>query len=132
MGFLLDTNAVIAALNESRGPVARRMMLASRESLHLSSISLHELYFGAFRSARQRENLGLVERLGLTLLDFGREEARLGAELRAVLVGRGTPIGPLDVLIAGHALARGLTVVTNNTREFRRVPGLRVEDWSAG
>lgn len=130
MGYLPDTNALVAVLDDPRGPVAKRMRKVGSEPVFLSAVVLHELCFGAFRSARAEANLAVVESLRLPLAEFGREDALRAAELRAALVARGTPIGPLDVLIAGQALARGLVVVSNNTREFRRVPDLRVEDWS--
>ena len=65
------------------------------------------------------------------VLDFDKEDARQSGQIRALLAGKGTPIGPYDVLIAGQAIARNLTLVTHNTDEFRRVPGLRIEDWQA-
>ena len=64
------------------------------------------------------------------MLSFDEEDARISGEIRAQLAKKGTPIGPYDVLIAGQALARGLTLVTANTREFSRVEGLRLVDWS--
>jgi tRNA(fMet)-specific endonuclease VapC len=67
----------------------------------------------------------------LPILDFTTEDARAAAEVRTSLEGRGTPIGSFDTLIAGQALARDLTLVTRNRREFERVDGLRVEDWEA-
>jgi tRNA(fMet)-specific endonuclease VapC len=73
--------------------------------------------------------LAAYEELRLTILDFTAVDARKAAEIRAALAAGGTPIGPYDVLIAGQALQRGLVVVTRNTREFSRVPGLNVENW---
>ena len=70
-----------------------------------------------------------MEALQFAVLDFDREDARRAGELRAQLSVAGTPIGPYDVLIAGQALARGLTLVTHNTREFGRIAGLKFEDW---
>jgi tRNA(fMet)-specific endonuclease VapC len=70
-----------------------------------------------------------VEALQFEVLDFDREDARHSGEVRATLAAAGTPIGPYDVLIAGQAIARGLTLITHNTREFLRVPQIRVEDW---
>jgi tRNA(fMet)-specific endonuclease VapC len=69
--------------------------------------------------------------LRFEVLDFDREDARKAGEIRASLANAGTPVGPYDVLIAGQAVARGLTLVTNNTREFQRVASLRIEDWQA-
>jgi tRNA(fMet)-specific endonuclease VapC len=63
------------------------------------------------------------------VLEFDKEDARRSGQIRALLASKGTPIGPYDVLIAGQAIARNLTLITHNTDEFRRVPGLRIEDW---
>jgi tRNA(fMet)-specific endonuclease VapC len=90
---------------------------------------VHELYFGAFKGRRTRETLDRIAGLGFELVVFGDDDARCAAEARAVLAVSGTPIGPYDILIAGQALARDLTLITHNTREFSRVRGLRIEDW---
>lgn len=95
-----------------------------------SSISVFELYFGAFKSARRDENMLKLESLDLEIVLFDADDARHAGVIRAALRERGTPIGPYDLLIAGQARARDLTLVTNNLREFQRVAGLRVEDWT--
>lgn len=92
---------------------------------------LFELYFGAQASQRVRHNAEQIEQLDMPILPFDAADARAAAEVRADLKRKGTPIGPYDTLIAGQALARGLIVVTGNRREFERVAGLRVEDWTA-
>jgi tRNA(fMet)-specific endonuclease VapC len=97
----------------------------------LSAIVLHELYFGASKSDRAEANLTRIDRLEFERLDYTEQDALVAGDLRAALAAKGTPIGPYDVLIAGQALARDLTVVTHNTREFQRVSGLRVEDWQS-
>jgi len=74
-------------------------------------------------------NVARVDALQFPVLEFDQEDARQAGEIRAHLASKGTPIGPFDVLIAGQAKARNLTLVTHNTSEFRRVEGLRVEDW---
>jgi tRNA(fMet)-specific endonuclease VapC len=89
----------------------------------------HELFYGAFKSRRRFENLALIDALEFVVLEFDREDARRSGEIRALLSAKGMPIGPYDVLIAGQAVARNLILVTHNTREFKRVPGLRIEDW---
>ena len=73
----------------------------------------------------------LVDSLQFVVLEFDKEDARQAGEIRAFLASRGTPIGPYDVLIAGQAKARNLTLITHNTDEFGRVPGLRFDDWQA-
>ncbi len=87
------------------------------------------LFHGAYRSARQSQNLALLDGLRLAALEFDNEDARQAGEIRAALAAAGTPIGPYDVLIAGQALARGLVLVTHNAGEFSRVSGLLIEDW---
>ena len=128
MRFLLDTNAVIALLNGKPRLHARLRAHAPAE-VGLSAIVMHELFFGAFRSARVETNLARVEGLRLEVVAFDTEDARASGAVRAALAASGWPIGAYDVLIAGQALARELTLVTHNTREFGRVEGLRVEDW---
>ena len=129
MAFLLDTNIVIAILNR-RSTRAIEHLAAFREEVKLSSIVLHELAFGAYNSVAPIPNLRKVHELNLPVLDLTRADAIVGGRVRAMLRQSGTPIGHYDVLIAGQALARDLTLVTNNTREFSRVEGLRLEDWT--
>ena len=129
MRFLLDTNTVVALTRRGDRHVSRRL-IEHHDQVGLSSIVLHELYFGAFCSDRADFHLATIADLALTRIDFAGDDARVAAEIRATLRRAGTPIGPYDVLIAGQALARDLIVVTNNVREFRRVGGLRVEDWT--
>lgn len=129
MLYLLDTNAVIALLKRRISPLAQRVRANRPADIGISSIVSHELFYGAFKSQRTGQNVALVDDLQFEVLDFDKEDARQAGEIRAVLAARGTPIGPYDVLIAGQALARNLVLITHNTEEFERVPGLRVEDW---
>ncbi len=92
----------------------------------------HDLYYGAFRSRRRARNLEVVDGLQFEIVAFDREDAQHAGEIRATLAAEGTPIGAYDVLIAGQARSRDLTLVTRNMCEFRRVAGLRLEDWEAG
>ena len=131
MPWLLDTNAVIAVVNDPRGVVASRVRRKAPDAVFVSSIVMHELYYGAFKSTKQAANLLVVESLAFSVLTLDGEDARAAGAIRAQLKMAGTPIGPYDVLIAGQALCRGLTLVTNNLSEFARVPTLAVEDWSA-
>jgi tRNA(fMet)-specific endonuclease VapC len=130
MKYLLDANVVIALLNDRNSRPARRLRKHSPRDIAISAIVAHELYYGAFKSARRAENVALVEKLRFPILEFDSEDAREAAELRAWLTLRGTPIGPYDVLIGGQARARNLVLVTRNTDEFRRIPGLKIEDWT--
>jgi tRNA(fMet)-specific endonuclease VapC len=129
---LLDTNAVIALTTRRSDALLRRVEASEPGSLAISAIVAHELYYGAYRSQKVAFNLETLRLLfsDLPVLDLDREDARVAGEIRAELARLGSPIGPYDVLIAGQAKARGLTLVTNNTGEFSRVPDLRVEDWS--
>lgn len=90
---------------------------------------MHELYYGAFKSQRVEQNVSRVDALQFSVLEFDEEDARQAGHIRAYLASKDTPIGPYDVLIAGQARARELTLVTHNTSAFQRVPGLKVEDW---
>ena len=128
MKFLLDTNAVIALLKGHCGLLARLKEHLPGD-FGVPAIVMHELYYGAFKSQKQAENLARVEALQFQIVELDREDARRSGDVRAALARSGIPIGPLDVLIAGQALARSLILVTYNVKEFRRVAGLRLEDW---
>jgi tRNA(fMet)-specific endonuclease VapC len=130
MRYLLDANAVIALQNRRQSLFALRIRRHEIAEIGIPAIVIHEIYFGAFRSERRENNVTLVESLEYQIVEFNREDARHAAEIRAILASRGRPIGPYDVLIAGQARARQLTLITRNTAEFARVPYLRVEDWS--
>jgi len=127
--FLLDTNIVISLVNDSASPLGERIRSHPPATIGLSAIVAHELYYGAFISSRQPANITEIESLRFQILPFDAQDARRSGEIRAALRAAGTPVGPYDLLIAGQALARNLILVTNNVREFRRVPGLKVEDW---
>lgn len=129
MRFLLDTNTLIAILNDRRSKPSKRLRRHEPADVVTSSIVIHELYFGAFKSGRPVDNVARLDQLQIQTLALDREDARSAGEIRAVLKKAGTPIGPYDILIAGQARARGLVLVTNNAREFSRVGDLQIEDW---
>lgn len=129
MRYLLDTNAIIALLDDTTSPIARRVRRHEPRDFGVSAVVVHELYYGAFKSQRVEPNVARVDALQFSVLEFDEEDARQAGQIRAQLASKGTPIGPYDVLIAGQARARELTLVTHNTSEFQRVPGLKVEDW---
>ncbi len=131
MRYLLDANAVIAALNDPAGPLSRRLHGVAPVDVGVSAVVMHELYFGAFKSQRRERNLELVDALRFEVLPLDTEDARHAGEIRAWLAAQGTPIGAYDILVAGQARARGLTLITRNLREFERVPGLETENWQA-
>lgn len=128
MRWLLDTNAVIEVLRGNAAMVVRLRECVPAD-VGVSAIVMHELFFGAYRSARVEGNVARVDGLRFEVVAFEREDARASGAVRATLATAGATIGPYDVLIAGQALARGVTLVTHNVREFARVEGLRVEDW---
>jgi tRNA(fMet)-specific endonuclease VapC len=131
MRYLLDTNAIIALLNDPHSRPARRARQERPADIALPAVVVHELFYGAFKSRRSARNLAIVDAVQFAVLEFDKEDARASGEIRAWLAQQGAPIGPYDVLIAGQALARSLILVSHNLGEFSRVPGLRIEDWAA-
>lgn len=131
MKYLLDTDTCIYALKQNRA-VLGELLMKSRDDVAVSVISEAELRTGAAKSASPVKTLRLVENFlaPLTIVEFTSEDAATYALVRAKLERAGTPIGPLDTIIAAQAVARNLTLVSNNEREFRRVTGLRVENWT--
>lgn len=129
MRYVLDSNVMIELLNAPGGPLATRVRQQRPADIGLSSIVAFELYYGAHNSQRRVENLARLDHLRLEVLPFDLEDARHAGEIRMVLKAAGTPIGAYDVLIAGQARARGLTLISHNLREFQRVPYLLVESW---
>jgi tRNA(fMet)-specific endonuclease VapC len=128
---LLDTNICIYIINRRPSEVFRRFENIAAGQIGISSITHAELDFGVAKSHSARNRAALEKfLLPLETLPFGTAAARRYGVLRAHLEQQGTPIGALDTLIAAHALALGITLVTNNTREFDRVPGLRLENWA--
>ncbi len=135
MTYLLDTNVVISLLN-NRPPAVRTHLEAAwvaGDKIALPAVVLFELFYGASKSNRPTANRAAV----LQLLEdefepenFDLDAARAAGEIRADLERAGQRIGEYDTLIAGQALARGMTLVTANVREFSRVQGLKLEDWS--
>ena len=132
MTFLLNTNICIYALKR-RADVLERLLSESRPEVVLSAITEAELRAGAAKSVSPTRTLRSLESFlePFTILEFGSADAIAYSHVRAKLERAGTPIGPVDMLIAGHAVSRNLTIVTNNEREFRRVSGLRVENWAS-
>lgn len=130
MRYLPDSNTLIAVL-ERQEPIFSRVRHLHKGDAGLSSIVAFELYYGAYSSSRQKENLARFDAIAFPIVEFDREDARRSGEVRAALKRLGTPIGPYDILIAGQALARGLILLTRNIREFERVKGLKVENWQA-
>jgi|SRR5208283_1170687 len=134
MAYLLDTNACIALINGSSELVRKRFSIAvvSGEEVWVPSVSVFELWYGVAKSKQTDANTRRVKMFleGLVrVLEFGEEDAREAGEIRRSLERMGRPIGAYDMLIAGQAVNRKLTLVTANGREFGRVKGLDWEDW---
>ena len=130
MRYLLDTNACIALLNGSPPSLVDRVRRHTSSEFGLPAPVTYELYYGAFKSKYTNRNLEVLDRIAFEVVPFDAADARAAGEVRANLEVIGRPIGPLDTLIAGQALARGLILVTANIHEFVRVEGLHCEDWS--
>lgn len=130
LSYMLDTNICIHVM-KTYPPEVRETFNALAEQLCISSITLGELHYGAEKSARRAENLAAIEHFvaRLDILPFGRKAAAHYGQIRAELERAGTPCGPHDMQIGAHARSEGLVVVTNNMREFARMPGVRVENW---
>jgi tRNA(fMet)-specific endonuclease VapC len=131
----LDTNAVIAVLNDGASPVRARLhsAIGRGDQLAISSIVLFELRYGAAKSARPQRNARRIADFlsgPIEALPFGSGDADEAGDIRATLERAGTPIGPYDILVAAQARSRGALLVTANAREFARVPRLKLEDWA--
>lgn len=129
--YMLDTNICIFTV-KNRPAHMREVFNQHHGQMCISAVSLMELIYGAEKSASPERNLAVIEGFAarLDVLPYDEIAASHTGQLRAELAKSGTPIGPYDQMIAGHARSRGLIIVTNNRREFDRVPGLRVEDWA--
>jgi len=129
--YMLDTNILIYTI-KNRPKKVKEAFKRQSEFLAISTVSLGELIYGAEKSAQSERNLADVEALAarLEVVPFDSEAATHFGQVRAELTKSGKIIGPYDLMIAGHARSRGLILVTNNMRKFKRVPGLRVENWA--
>lgn len=128
--YLLNTNIVIYTL-KNRPEKIREAFNCHADQLCVSTVTLGELIFGAEKSQQPERNLAEVEGFAarLQVLPFDSDAAIHFGQIRAELARSGRPIGPYDLMIAGHARSRGLVLVSNNVRELQRVPGLRLENW---
>jgi len=133
MRYMLDTNLCIALMRGKADSALERLTRLRVDEAGISTITLAELYYGAAKSKRPTATQAEVRLLcaPLAIAPFDAAAATVAGELRAQLERRGTPIGPNDVLIAGHALSLSAIVLTANVREFSRVTGLIVENWLA-
>ena len=129
--YMLDTNILIYTIRK-RPKKVRDAFKEYSDYLSMSTITLGELVYGADKSSQPARNLADIEALAarVDVLPFDSQAAQHFGQVRAELAKAGKPIGPYDLMIAGHARSRGLILVTNNLREFKRVPGLRLENWT--
>ena len=131
MKYMLDTNICIYIIKKNPEGVIKRLRRTRISQVGISSITLSELEYGVAKSSRPDQNqFALTQFLApLEILPYDDEAAQRYGRLRAFLEDQGTPIGSLDLLIAAHALSIGCILVTNNEKEFRRVPNLRIDNW---
>jgi tRNA(fMet)-specific endonuclease VapC len=130
LNYMLDTNICIYVMKNYPQNLKKRFNLLA-DQLCISSITLGELHYGAEKSARRVDNLTAIEHFvaRLDVLPFGAKAAVHYGQVRAELDRAGTPCGPHDMRIGGHARSEGLIVVTNDLREFSCMPGIRIENW---
>ncbi len=129
--YLLDTNVCVYFMKNSYPALTRRFLSYDPSELLISSITVFELEYGASKSrwGEKTHNNMLLFLAPFTILPFTEDDAFIAGKIRGLLEGQGQKIGSYDLLIASQGLMRNLTVITHNTGEFNRVPGLRVEDW---
>ena len=129
---MLDANLCIRVLRHRPSQIRDRFM-AEASTLAVSTIVLHELFYGAERSDRPDFHHQKISAFAdnLTVISFDRQAAQEAAQIKATLATQGNMIGPNDILIAGHARSLGVKLITGNLGEFTRVDGLRCEDWLA-
>jgi tRNA(fMet)-specific endonuclease VapC len=131
MRYLLDTNICIYLIKKRPQAVLYEFVKHSPQNVAISAITLFELEYGAEKSQHQQRSKDALERFlaPLRCIDIDRQAAIESAVIRAELERKGTPIGPFDLLIAGVAKSRNMTLVTNNIKEYNRIEGLRLTNW---
>ena len=132
MRYMLDTNICIYVIKTKPEKVFQKLQTIHPEDVCISSVTYAELVHGVEKSAAVEKNRLALSILlaNMEILDFDVDAADCYGKIRAGLERKGTPIGPLDMMIAGHAQSLGYTVVTNNVKEFSRVSALRIENWA--
>lgn len=132
MRYMLDTNICIYAIKHKPEKVFQKLQEVEPEDVYVSSVTYAELVHGVEKSAAVEKNRLALSMLlaNIEILDFDVDAADCYGKIRADLEKKGTPIGPLNMMIAGHAQSRGYTVVTNNVKEFSRVSNLKIENWA--
>ena len=132
MKYMLDTDTCIYVINKRPQSVFDRFKQERVGDIGLSSIALSELHYGAEKSSNPGKNLAALDDFvtPLEVLEYGEEEAEEYGRIRSYLERKGELIGSMDMLIAAHAKSLDVTLVTSNSREFNRVPGIRIETWT--
>ena len=132
MRYMLDTNICIYAIKHKPEKVFQKLQEVDPEDVCVSSITYAELMHGVEKSAAIEKNRLALSMLfaNIEILNFDVDAANCYGKIRADLEKKGTPIGPLDMMIAGHTMSKGYIVVTNNVKEFSRVPNLKIENWA--
>ncbi|MEJ5261670.1 MAG: type II toxin-antitoxin system VapC family toxin [Ignavibacterium sp.] len=130
--YLLDTNICIYIINKKPESVIKKILQLKPGDIAISSISLAELYYGAYKSLNFTKNLVALQEflIPFKILEFNNDDAFVYGKIRKDLEAKGKIIGAMDLLIASIALSRRLVLVTNNTREFSRINELAVENWA--
>ena len=132
MKYLLDTNTCIYIIKRKPEKVIKRFLEFKPGDIGISSITVAELQYGIEKSSRRDENTVALKQFlqPLLILNYTDEDAEVYGKIRAMLEAKGIPIGAMDLLIASQAVGRNLILVTNNENEFRRVKGIRIENWT--
>ena len=129
--YLLDTNICIYAMKDKYPALSKRLFQIPPSDIFISSVTVSELEYGCGKSnwGNRSRNVMNLFLSAFTIIPFDEKDARIAGRVRAELMKSGTPIGPYDIQIAAQGLSRGLTVITHNTKEFERIPELKLQDW---
>jgi tRNA(fMet)-specific endonuclease VapC len=132
MKYLLDTNTCIYIIKRKPEKVIKQFLELKPGDIGISSITVAELKYGIEKSSKRDENIIALKQFlqPLLILDYTEEDAEVYGKIRVALEAKGIPIGAMDLLIASQALSRNLILVTNNENEFKRVKGIRIENWT--
>jgi len=131
MKFLIDTNICVALIRQKPKELIKQITTRRPGDIGISMITIAELVHGAQKSSRTEQNMNALDQflLPLEIADFDQSAAVIYGHMRTYLENKGTIIGSMDMLIAAHAMSLEVALVTNNTREFKRIPNLKIEDW---
>lgn len=132
MKFMLDTNTCIYIIKQKSAKTLKRFYSHDVGDIGISSITLAELHYGVSKSQHVQQNRQALAEfiLPLEIADFDEKAAKTYGDIRAALEKAGTPISSMDMLIGAHALGLGITLITNNVREFKQIKGLKIVDWT--